>query len=233
MTTPEAFLLLTLPGTTLKTPIFTRTGTLGLECVTVPTSQDVYLVLRMDSTEIPIDPYRVIVFELTHAGSRVYTFCPTDIDPDELVVTIPLPNYVHAAFLEDVETFESILDQYAEFRGPGTDTPSDRAPSPLGYGKLPEHISISGSKVDVKAPDDLHGHLVLVNQDNGEIVGQFDDKFRVREDSSLSKDGQEKGPVVIEIPEDAGSEGSALEVFARTVPADQHDWITNSATIVR
>lgn len=218
--TPEAFLLLTLSHVTLTTPSLTQTGTLGLQCVTV--GQDVYLVLRLESIELPIDPRRTITLELSEDQSRLYTFNPTDIDPTQLLLKIAVPEDVQPYFIEDIETFEGILAQYADFQAASQTQQGSKSAETL-----------ETTKISPQGSGDLRGRLVLVNQDNGEVVGEFDDKLKVQEDPSLRAKGHEDDPVVIEIPSDAETNEGSREVFARAVAADQRDWITQSATVVR
>ncbi|KAJ7684493.1 hypothetical protein DFH06DRAFT_1155820 [Mycena polygramma] len=220
----DAFLLLTLSNCTLVAGATHLSGSLALECVTIqvpdaPPGGHVYLVLRMDDTEIPIDPAQIVRTNLSESGARKYTFLPTATEPVEFAITIAVPNYPDAHFLENVEIFETIIAQYADLRGElAHDTP-DLAPNI--YEKA--------------GAEDLRGHLVLVNQDNGEVVGEFDKKFSVQEDPTLSKKGHEGDTVVIEIPEGTDDDeynANALEIFARAIPPDQQDWITKGATII-
>jgi spartin len=232
MQVPEAFLLLTLPSCSLSSQDFAESGTLGLECVTVPLpnasdsgDREVYLVLKLNATEIPIDPARVIQRSDTPVA-RVYTFNPTPSDPIELILSIATvsgdPKNDHLS--DDLDTFEGLLEQYAlDFRAPQTQTyasPKESPPPPK------------------KASDitDLRGQLVMINEETGEVVGQVEDRFRIREDPVMYERGHERDPVVIDVPDEAGlreSDVDAMEAFACIVPPDQQDWITKSATIVR
>ncbi|KAJ6497146.1 hypothetical protein C8R47DRAFT_1175867 [Mycena vitilis] len=220
----DAFLLLTLDNCILVAGATHLSGSLALECVTIqapdaPPGGHVYLVLRMDDTEIPIDPAQVVRTNLSQSGARTYTFLPTATEPVEFTITIAVPNYPDAHFLENVEIFESIIAQYADLRGELAHDAPDVAPNI--YEKT--------------GAEDLRGHLVLVNQDNGEVVGEFDKKFSVQEDPTLSKKGHEGDTVVIEIPEGTDDDeynANALEIFARAIPPDQQDWITKGATII-
>ena len=231
-TAAEAFLLLSLPKCTLSVKDYTETSPLGLQCVTVPLpdassdfNMNVYLVLRLNMSETPIDPARIVHRTMTPA-TRVYTFNATSAEPDELVLTVSCPpgdkksSHLH----EDLETFESILEQYAiEFRcsaSPGTQTQIPSIPPPT-Y---------------VNDQKNLHGHLVMINEDTGEIVGEVEDRFRIQEDPMMYQQGHENDPVVIEVPDEGGlreEDANALAAFARIVPPDEQDWITKSATVVR
>ncbi|KAJ7575134.1 hypothetical protein C8J56DRAFT_459751 [Mycena floridula] len=219
----DAFLLLTISSCTLQSSSFgTKFGTLGLECVTL--HDQVYLVFRLDDLEIPIDPTRLIRSHLDH-GARLYKFSPTEIDPSELTLTITVPEDVQPYLLEDIDSFEGILQQYARFEGP------------TKLGSLLTKSLVPPTKADLAAPGikdpELKGKLVLVNQDNGEVVGEFSDqKFQVKEDPNLWSKGNEDAPVVIEIQEQEPGNESPREAFARAVPPEQRDWITTGATLV-
>ncbi|KAG5732746.1 hypothetical protein E4T56_gene16717 [Termitomyces sp. T112] len=238
MLNPEAFLLLTLPDTAVSFSGVIQTGVLSLDCVTVqvpntssPTDRDVYLVLRLGSIEIPLDPTRIIQ-RTNGQGHRVYTiFDATESGSSDIVVSVALPSppEANSVFLEDLATFETILTQYvAEFRdAPGaTDT---KAPATLHAKEL------IGSGFP-GAYGDLRGHLVVVNEKNGEVVAQFDKStLNLKEDPQLHEHGHENDTVIIEVPDDRpGDEqdATALQMFVRALPPDQQDWITKSATVV-
>ncbi|KAJ7118870.1 hypothetical protein C8R44DRAFT_878405 [Mycena epipterygia] len=221
----DAFLLLNLSNCSLVANTIHQSGSLALECVTIqlpdaPTSDShVYLVLRLNETEFPIDPTRVIKTNFSESGSRKYTFVASEADPVELVLTVHLPNIPDSHFLEDIEIFESILSQYADLQGAFAQETPD----------------VSRNVYDKADSEELRGHLVLVNQDNGEVVGEFDRKFAVQEDPALGKKGHEGDPVVIEIVEPRAGEdhdANAMEIFARAIPPENQDWITKGATII-
>ncbi|KAF9265834.1 hypothetical protein L218DRAFT_120707 [Marasmius fiardii PR-910] len=218
----DAFLLLSLPNCTIRTPTSTQTGNLGLECVTLPPSakatfdRDVFLVFRINELEIPIDPARTVSLNSTPT-EREYVFYGTEADP--LVFTLVLAESLYSIgpLVEDLETFESVLSQYVNFTTRRAETPP-----------TPPNAQTSSVK-----NEELRGRLLLRDEDSGEIVGELDRKVMVKEDPSMYQRGHENDPVVIEIPEDASltDHETAIEVFARSVPLDQHDWITKSATL--
>ncbi|KAJ7491148.1 hypothetical protein FB451DRAFT_1080019 [Mycena latifolia] len=219
----DAFILLNLSNCSLVADSIRQSGTLALECVTIqvpdaPTASNadrhVYLVLRLNETEIPIDPTRVVQTNFSESGSRTYTFLASEVDPVKLVLTVAMPKMPDSHFLEDIEVFESILAQYADLQG-----------------VFPEDTA--NPNIHEKADsEELRGHLVLVDQDSGEVVGEFDQKFSVQEDPTLSKKGHEGDPVIIEIKDDEYHDANAMEMFARAIPPDQQDWITKGATII-
>lgn len=225
MSPPEAFVLLSLPNATLTAFDATESGTLHLACVTVQVpdaedGRDVYLMLRLSGTETPIDPAGTIQRTDT-PDFRIYSFRGTDTYPAERVLRISTakPNQVLA---EDLETFESLLAQYADFRGASVST------------------SVVADKSTLHAPNvygDLRGHLVAINEDTGEVVGQFDNsQFSLQEDPKMHERGHENDAVYVEVPDvgnPAERDANALQMFIRAVPPDQQDWITKSATVVR
>lgn len=136
----EAFVLLTLDNCALRdTAPTTHNGTLHLECVTIPSYQgdrDVYLVLRIGSFEGALDPTSVIDIEDDYSrGIRIYRFSQErfnehaqgSIYPEVLSVRRPQGEKgrlgPHTGMQEDLETFESILAQYADVRRGGVSTP--------------------------------------------------------------------------------------------------------------
>ncbi|KAF9234489.1 hypothetical protein BU15DRAFT_78975 [Melanogaster broomeanus] len=79
----------------------------------------------------------------------------------------------------------------------------------------------SDGMVSHEAP---RGRLVLVDEDNGEVVGELDHNLRIHEDPALGARGAENDPVVIEI-----ADGTSQEAFACLIPPEDRDWITQSA----
>jgi spartin len=122
-----------------------------------------------------------------------------------------------------LDTFENILQQYVvEYH----DTSSS----------VPPTIAGQSTTVDVKGENkNLRGHLVMINEETGQVVGEVEDRFRIKEDPMMHERGHENDPVIIEVEEQSlrQSDANALEAFARIVPPDQRNWITSSANIVR
>ncbi|KAJ4480007.1 hypothetical protein J3R30DRAFT_2564755 [Lentinula aciculospora] len=223
----SGFILLNIPNVQIRSrqSPYSQSGALTVECIYVtPEGQaaidrNIFLILRINSDEIPLDPRRIITSSPPAQGEqgRTYTIYGTDLDPEELELHVPVfdsqdPQAVQR--LEDVDTLEGIFTEYADFREL-TSTSSTSQTIPL-----------------IDAPQDYRGHLVLVNEESGEIIGEVDKKLSVHEEPTLSHPvkGHEHDPVIIEIDQD--EEGKAVEVFARTIPADQQDWVTKSAKLV-
>ena len=241
----DAFLLLSLPRATLERqkdrPV---TDSLYLECVTISArrspfpDRDVYLVIRLGHLEIPVDPSRRVTASIGR-DAHVYTFLATDSDPN-FSISIPFP--YNAVASQDLETFNHILTQYV------TGFSEERDGQ-----HIPHHLD---QKIDTPAPpapaneheyEDLRGHLVLINESDGTVLGDLDHEFKITEDSTLIRDLPEDSPVVIELPPDydtatavrgkiPGEEFVPLtsrEAFVRAVPPEERDALTETAALIR
>jgi spartin len=244
MPTGEAFLLLSLPIATLERqrdiPV---TGSLYLECVTISAAQspfpdrDLYLVIKLGRLEIPVDPSRRVTASAGH-DSHVYTFQATGSD-SKFSISIPFPRNPVAS--QDLETFNHILTQYVgqfseEREGENIPYHLDQKirPAPPPAGSTNEY-------------EDLRGHLVLINESDGTVLGDLDHEFKINEDPALARDLPENVPVVIELPPDydaatavrakaPGEEFVSMtsrEAFVRAVPPEERDALTDTATLIR
>jgi len=74
----------------------------------------------------------------------------------------------------------------------------------------------------------MPGRLVLIDENNGEIIGELDSRLNINEDPSLSIQGRENDPVIIELPEDDTS-----LALAHAIPPEDQDWIIKSASFAR
>ncbi len=248
--TPDAHILVTIPSVTLTS---SSSGTfagqqLALEYVTfdIPecstaATRDVLLVLRVGTGtgtgssaafEAPLDPARGLTVSTlpaadatsaptaTATATRRYVFHATR---DDAEFSVELPVTPETA--DDVELFHSVLVGYA------TDVHSDGpADAQLRQSANPEEAGSGGEE-----EEDLRGRFVLMNEDNGEIVGALDSSVRVHEDPSLGERGHEEDPVVVELPEGASAlnELRDIEVLVRTVPPEDRDWMLKGAVFVR
>ena len=232
LNSPEAFLLLSLPDATLKSTDIAEVGVLNLERVTLPIPEaksaeerTVHLVLRLNNREIPIDPDRVIERKDV-TGTRTYTFAETPSDPTHLTLTLkgPWPASSDIEFVKKLDTFDSILEQHVvNYKGPSTDSVASISST---------HTAGIGS---VTSNKDFCGHLVMIDEDTREVVGEVERRFKIREDPVMYEKDHENEPVIIEVTEKSNIESgaNALEAFVRMVPPDQQKWITKSTTVVR
>jgi len=247
--TSDAFILVTIPNATLtSSSTGTLTGQLVLEYVTfdVPTSaqvaQDVLLVLVLRSSgnntvlfEAPLDPARALSvssvpsppssFGVGVVARQRYVFHATQ---DDAEFTVELPENGNNA-TDDIELFRSVLVGYV------TDV---RVNGEVQQSALPPPAPVAGAGAGagtiVGADEDLRGRFVLMNEDDGEIVGTLDRSVSVVEDPSLEESGREKDTLVVEVPEGADIHDGLLEeeVLVSTIPPEERDWMLKTAVFV-
>ncbi|EIW60897.1 uncharacterized protein TRAVEDRAFT_146573 [Trametes versicolor FP-101664 SS1] len=265
-THPEAFVLLHIPEVVLHSAGATEQGTLALECVALAPNNDdktaplaaslsaddrsLYLVLRLNSLELPLDPTRSISVHVANDGARTYTFQATDVSPVEgptpVYLTVPIPSRPDSHRAETIEAFDHILAQYAEVEG--------FPPSPVSPAQR-DGAASSSSQVQAPGKEDMRGKLVLMDEESGEVVGELPHRVHMKEDPALAR--AEKGkdgapaPVLLELPPDVydaytGQGASVLpyhttpqsdveearEIFVQAIPPEDQDWMTKSATII-
>lgn len=217
---------------------------LYLECVTISAAQspfpdrDIYLVIKLGYFEIPVDPSRRVRASIGH-DSHIYTFLATESDP-EFSISVPLPRNPVAS--QDLETFNHILTQYVsgfseerdgQYIPHHIDQKIDTARPPAGSADEPEY-------------EDLRGHLVLVNESDGTVLGELDHDFKIKEDPALSRDLPADAPVIIELPPDYDAATgvrakvhreeftplTAREAFVHAVPPEERDAFTQTASLI-
>ncbi|KAJ3813623.1 hypothetical protein F5876DRAFT_73732 [Lentinula aff. lateritia] len=223
----SGFVLLNIPNVRIRSQqsSYSESGTLTIECIYVtPEGQaaidrNVFLILRINSSnEIPLDPRRMITFtaQVQGAHGQMYVLHGTDSDPEVLELYAPVFDSNDANALQRQEDLDTLQGIFTEYTGLTEVTSA--------------HVSHS-MPISTNSPD-LRGHLVLVNEHSGDIIGEVDQRVTVHEDPDISHlgNGHEHGPVVIEINQD--EEGQAIEAFARAIPTGQEDWMTKSARLV-
>jgi len=242
----NAFLLLSLSRATLErqrdAPV---TDSLLLECMTISAGKspfpdrDVYLVIKLGHLEIPVDPSRRVTATVGH-GSHVYTFLATDSD-SQFSISIPFPRNPVAS--QDLETFNHILTQYIS----GFSEGRDRQYIPHQLDQKIDSTPPPVSSTNEHEYEDLRGHLVLINESDGTVLGELDHEFKINEDPALTRGLPENAPVVIELPPDyeaatavrpkiPGEEFVPMttrEAFVRAVPPEERDVLTDTAVLIR
>ena len=219
MAQPEAFILLTLQNATLIANKINYEGDLTLECVKIlqdsvtPGARDVYLIVRVTPFETPLDP-SVPVNCTIKDGIRRYSFLGGNDETIAVSFRDPPDTPATQHLREDFQTFDSILGQHCEFI---YSDPQHSHPQP-------------NTSFSEKSVGDLRGHVVLVNEDNGEVVGELDNKIHIQEDPTMNDKDREKEPVIIEISEEADH---AKTAFVRAIPPGEGDIITKSASLIR
>ncbi|EIN08005.1 hypothetical protein PUNSTDRAFT_144466 [Punctularia strigosozonata HHB-11173 SS5] len=254
MTQHEAFLLLTLPSATIHTTTGPAiTGTLDVECITLtghptpPNGREVFLVLRLEGFELPLDPTRVVSLARNSNDDRVYTFHPCESDRWSVVLTFLVPGEKDGSAAQDWDTFDGILQQYADFRLESTHEhtpePATAGPSSLPYApyapRLARHASGAYEVVnpDGKEAPDYRGRLVLVDESSGQVLGAVGDRQPTHADPTLA----EHEDVVIDVSGGtpaAGADGTReieldpREIFVRRIPPGEENYITKGASFI-
>ena len=265
-----------------------------MECVTLPhinaeieeelAGRDVFLVLRIAHhgahlasscgpcsrrSEFAIAPTQVITFDVP---KRTFSFhglragASSSSGSEAQDWTIRLPFAQTPLEIEDHETLEVLLQQYAALNVVGSIEPLPQPPSyesaitdapmvsaPLTNSKRPvpappprappalpprkesanDAVASPKPSTEERAPD-YRGHLVLVDEHDGEIVGSLGEQFDLREGSDVGEKGREKDPVVIDIPEEIDtSNGAKQEVWVHPVPKDQQCNIMKMSSYIR
>jgi len=241
MSTSEAHILVTIPNATVvssESSTGTVIGQLALEYVTydIPTNtqvtRDVLLVVVLRSSdnntvfEAPLDPARALSVSSVRpspssGARRRYVFHAT-YDDAEFTVDLPGNNNVAA---DDIELFHSVLVGYvADVRVDGEQLHPSLPPAAR---VVEEAIPAAGAGPD----EDVRGRFVLMNEDDGEIVGTLDSSVRIHEDPSLAEMGREKDTLIVEVPEGDGI--LEEEVLVRAIPPEDRDWVMKTAVFVR
>lgn len=268
-----SFTLLTLPHVTLRTSSTFDEGSLTLECV--PSSENdakakqtetasMTLAFHVGQHTSRLNPGSPVKLVISQNGQRVYSFDDALAETNHetkrgstvhLVIPPPTEDAPHVA--DDIETFDHLLTQYAElawsYESPKTAPPP--LPARPGHAATPqptthEHqLNIKANVEDAKPVDDpaLRGRLVLMDEANGDIVGELPNSLHFHEDPALPKDATASDAVVLEMqPEmydactgvkDLAAEGEELrearEVIVRAVPPEDQDWLMKGATLIR
>ncbi|KAF8602793.1 hypothetical protein BDV93DRAFT_474193 [Ceratobasidium sp. AG-I] len=204
----EGFLLLTIPNCTLIAQDRTsQSGVLALECVTIPLrgSSTVFAGANRDPNNerdvwlvLRLGSFETIISPtqaITYSRSQHEFTIPAE---DGGVVSLTVPAPMTTAASEDLESLEVLLSQYGVLQETGPGAPT-------------------------QAGGDKKGHLVLVDEDNGAMLGTLGEQFQIREAPGLVSKGHEKDPVVIEIPEQGD------QVFVHNIAPDEQDWLLRSA----
>jgi len=154
--------------------------------------QDFYLHLNLPpELDLPLPA----TTQIYHQPPRSYLIPRWDLGPDSGVFTrIEFPALGHSVTQEDVDTFETILAQCTAFleRAP---PPKPNRPveqyNPADYAKGGRYAGIDGRG---------QGQIVLIDEDDGSVVGELSEEAIVHEDPSLQHG--HKNPVEVQISAD-------------------------------
>ncbi|KAJ5089327.1 Senescence/spartin-associated [Penicillium argentinense] len=130
---------------------------------------------------------------------------------------------------DDVDTFETILAQCTAFLDrspPSGKSDGHAAYNPADYAPGEGYVSSSADKKG----DHAHGKIVLVDEEDGSVVGELGDGYNVVEDPDV-KPGS-KRPVGIELPsEGEGNRVSVSNVSEEYLAMSRHPAYQNSTIV--
>ncbi|OXG55021.1 hypothetical protein J010_00360 [Cryptococcus neoformans] len=178
----------------------------------IPT-QDFWLVLHVGATfELVATPGQM--FKPYAQGDQItYEMTSKDIPGASLLFSTPYPK--SGSDLEILKSLELLLHQY------GCLAPEATALSGISTAQNTDQPSLT-------APDELRGKLVLVNEDNGEIIGQMDQQLELQEDSKIAQESK-LNPVILDFGQFREGQ-EALRVKVKTIPEkDLDDWLLRGA----
>lgn len=259
-----SFTLLTIPGVSLSTSTISESGILALE----HTSGDegatnpegaarVTLALHLNSHIFNLIPHSPVTLVILPSGERIYTFEAATGEkstekPNSVRITVPPPTEDAQHVAADIETFDQVLTQYADFswtqRSPEVVPPPLPARRGQAESAAPPNIKPNVEEHKPVQDPSLRGRLLLMDETNGDVVGELPETLNITEDPSMpGTAGSGADAVVLEMHPDMfdactgvrplGSEGEELlgtrEVFVSVVPPEEQDWMMKGASIVR
>ncbi|WVF71404.1 hypothetical protein IAT40_006208 [Kwoniella sp. CBS 6097] len=217
----------------------------------IPT-HDFWLVIKVGPTfEMPLIPTQLLrpssdtsISSTASPGAGAgkdkegvaYTAESPHIPGASVLLNLPVPR--SQADLEDLDSFEILLRQYGSLGAestalanfnPASFQTASASPSTSSTARVP---AVSGSGTGTAspplAPEELRGQIVLINEDNGEVVGQFDQRIDMEEDAKLAGEDKNK-PVVLDFGHLREGQ-DALKVKVKAVPEeDLDDWLLRGA----
>lgn len=179
-------------------------------------THDFWLVLRVGPTfEMPLIPQQESK-PLHDTEGITYSVASPNVPNASLLIILPLPS--SSTEMKDLESFEVLLRQYKSL-GPEVTALANVSAPPLGSARGPPMA------------EELRGRLMLVNEDNGEVVGELDQEFDMDEDTKLSEENRNK-PVMLDFGEIVNGYQPVVKV--QTVPQDElDDWMLKGAHNIR
>ncbi|ORX35813.1 hypothetical protein BD324DRAFT_631808 [Kockovaella imperatae] len=244
----EGYLLLTIQDSNVKQviegqAILLARGELRIECVSVPIppevghqtanpfapspsdppvpTHDFWLILKIgESFEKVLIPKQHLQ-PLPQPVEGVQYHIPSEKRKD-MYLNLMLPKPSSSADLEDLESFEVLLRQY-ECLGEKATALDGVEAKPLGSSTF-SGINASSSE---PLPEAVRGKLLLVNEDNGEIIGEMDQEMTAEEGANIAATDKSR-PVVLDFGGDI--QGYSHSVKVKTFKEeDMDDWMLRGA----
>ncbi|KAK0743912.1 senescence-associated protein-domain-containing protein [Schizothecium vesticola] len=195
--------------------------------------QDFYLHLHLPpELDLPLPA----TTQIYHKPPRSYLIPRWDLGPDSGAFTrIEFPSVEsRKGIQEDVDTFETILAQCTAFleRAPPPKTSRKKgSPSSSSKGKISEDLPaynpadyMPGQAYARGSHSAVGGHqggqIVLVDEEDGSVIGELADNFQIKEDSKLQPGS--KDPVEITLPSEGGQLIGIAPVSQEFLEAELH-----------
>ncbi|KAG9245221.1 senescence-associated protein-domain-containing protein [Calycina marina] len=139
---------------------------------------------------------------------------------------------------DDIDTFETILAQctaFLERAQPPRDAKSSKEKSRSEKKSLPAYDPSSFKPGEAYAPGSSSSHaggqIVLVDEEDGSVVGELGEGFHVVEDSKMQAGN--KDPVMITLPQDGSQEIGVMPAPAAYLEMSMHPAYKNSTLVAK
>jgi len=190
--------------------------------------EDFYLHLHLPPE---LDQPLPATTQIYHKPPSSYLIPRWDLGPDAGAFTrIEFPSIGHGpgkATQEEVDTFETILAQCTAFLERAAPPTSHEKYNPASYRPGEGYISSGVSQEDL---GNQHGQIVLIDEENGSVVGELQGGYNVVEASSV-KPGS-KTPVEIQLPaEGQGNDIMVSNVSEEFLALSQHPSYSKSTIV--
>ncbi|KAK4688516.1 spartin, partial [Tremellales sp. Uapishka_1] len=179
----------------------------------VPT-HDFWLVIHVGPTyELALNPDQQI--DISPSKDAIRYEILSNVPNGSLILSLPLPS--SNADMEDLESLEILLHQYGSLSASKSGLVNVSAPV-LGANPVGDEL----------LGPEFRGKLVLVNQDNGQVIGELEQSLSAEEDQKLAREGRNQ-PVMLDFGQITET-GLARSVVVKTVPQDEmDDWLLKGA----
>lgn len=216
---------------------------------------DIWLVLKLNSFEMVVSPTQRINYS---RSDFTYIFLPEQErgTGSEFIRIVVPPDPNDPSSSQDLETMEVILSQYGVLHDvdagnvrkgvvPAADQPPPYTQSQISSTSASTSAFVHNNNASQRPGEsdvtgaasisDFKGHLVLMDQANGAVVGTLDENFQLREDETLSvpKQGGEKDPVVIELPSEEEEASGRDTAYVHLADEQDRDILMKTAGLVR
>ncbi|KFY35710.1 hypothetical protein V494_05645 [Pseudogymnoascus sp. VKM F-4513 (FW-928)] len=230
----------------------TPSGPQTLSLLMVPTTSEFSGIENADSATGPQEDFYLHLHlppeldlplpattQIYHQPPNSYLIPRWDLGPDSGAFTrIEFPEPGSAKGLqEDVDTFETILAQCTAFleralapaKGLGASTDKGKGGALPAYN--PQEFKPGEGYVQGSSSSHHGGQIVLIDEENGSVVGELGEGFNVVEDSKMQAGS--KNPVVLSLPEDGSGNINVAPVSQEYLEMAMHPAYKGSRIVSR